>query len=61
MKRVYDKFAESVKTSEDIEGTKRNFAEVVESVKDTVNKADLRRILSEFINSELNESITCMY
>ena len=60
VRRVYDKFAESVKTSEDIEGTKRKFAEVVESVKDTVSKADLRRILSEFINSELNESIICM-
>ena len=60
VRRVYDKFAESVKTSEDIEGTKRKFAEVVESVKDTMNKADMRRILSEFINSELNERMICM-
>ena len=60
VKRVFDKFEESVKTLEDIQGTKRKFGEVVESVKDMVKKADLRRILSEFINSELNESITCM-
>ena len=57
---VYEKFAESVKNSEDFEGTKKKFAEVVDSVKNTVNPAELRRILSEFINSELNESITCM-
>jgi len=60
VKRVYENFAELVKNSEDIEGTKNKFAEVVDSVNNTVNPAEMRRILSEFINSELNESITCM-
>jgi len=60
VKKIYEKFAEFVKNSEDFEGTKKKFAEVVDSVKNTVNPAELRRILSEFITSELNESITCM-
>ena len=59
-KRVYEKFAEAVKKTDDINAAKRKFEDVVESVKNTGDTAEMRKILSGFIDSELNETITCM-
>ena len=57
VKRVFERFEETAKKTGNIDEAKRRVEEVVDSVKDV---GELRRILTEFIASELNESITCM-